>query len=274
MQGIYQIKNKNNNKIYIGSSSNITYRWNQHVYNLIFNIHPNYKLQSDFNRYEINNFEFSILELVENEKELLNVEQKYIDALEDIENNYNILSYSKYEYVDRIKDDYNIVDFSLSKKDIKNLIKNINICQHEKLNSIGEDKFSLSKGWYNKASEKDYKIIKNNISNFYTNITEDHIYWTCFMSYQRKVANKGYIKSFVGLQDIPKIKRNDLAFVMNIFSNPFIKRELGIYDNDYAIKILLHWILNVSDINKQINLYIPSLRMRNLLIDWIDSFNI
>ena len=34
MQGIYKIKNKINNKIYIGQSKNIIQRWEQHKRNL------------------------------------------------------------------------------------------------------------------------------------------------------------------------------------------------------------------------------------------------
>ena len=50
--GIYKITNIINNKIYIGSSSNISLRWNQHIEKLIYNLHENYKLQNDFNKYE------------------------------------------------------------------------------------------------------------------------------------------------------------------------------------------------------------------------------
>ena len=52
-----------------------------------------------------------------------------------------------------------------------------------------------------------------------------------------------------------------------------IKNKIKIDDSIYALKVLLKWIINVSDINKQIDIYIPSSRMRNMLTDWLNSFN-
>lgn len=45
MMGIYEIRNTINNKVYIGSSTNIPIRWKQHIEGLIYNCHENYKLQ-------------------------------------------------------------------------------------------------------------------------------------------------------------------------------------------------------------------------------------
>jgi group I intron endonuclease len=85
MQGIYEIKNKINNKVYIGQSNNIEWRWQQHGYLL-----NNYKsdsihLQHAWDKYGSENFEFSILEEVLdlsllNEKEIywINFKQSYL----------------------------------------------------------------------------------------------------------------------------------------------------------------------------------------------------
>lgn len=45
LQGIYQIKNIHNDKVYIGSSVNIGKRYTQHIYDLKYNIHQNHKLK-------------------------------------------------------------------------------------------------------------------------------------------------------------------------------------------------------------------------------------
>ena len=89
ISGIYQIKNRINNKKYIGHSINITYRWYTHTSNLMENIHPNKELQEDFNKYGIDVFDFSVLELVSGKKELIKREQDYLDKL-DFKNNYNV----------------------------------------------------------------------------------------------------------------------------------------------------------------------------------------
>jgi group I intron endonuclease len=268
--GIYKITNIINNKIYIGSSSNISLRWNQHIEKLIYNLHENYKLQNDFNKYGLEVFHFSILEIVKNNKKLFSREQDWIDSI-DVESNYNILSYANYEYVDRIKGKYdNILNFSLTKKEKKLLFSNLIICEHEKLNKIGDRKNNLSKSWYTRASKDDLIQLGKNTFNYTRNIIKtNEFYWTTFVSYQRNVAYKGNVKKFISLIDIPKVKYNTLIYLVNLYSNPSIKQKINIDDNQYALNLLLHWIVNVANINKEINIYIPSSRMRKLLTDWI-----
>ena len=60
--GIYCIKNKINNKMYIGKSINIFTRWCNHIYHLDLNNHQNKHLQQSWNKYGKTNFDFLILE--------------------------------------------------------------------------------------------------------------------------------------------------------------------------------------------------------------------
>jgi group I intron endonuclease len=63
ISGIYAIKNKTNNKLYIGSSVSPTQRWQkEHLPALNKNKHYNRHLQHSWNKYGENNFEFLILE--------------------------------------------------------------------------------------------------------------------------------------------------------------------------------------------------------------------
>lgn len=59
--GIYCIKNIKNNKVYIGQSSDVFSRLKKHYNNLIRNKHINKHLQSSFNKYGSDNFEYSII---------------------------------------------------------------------------------------------------------------------------------------------------------------------------------------------------------------------
>ena len=80
--GIYQIRNLINDKIYIGSAVNIRQRWYVHITRLRYNKHHSPHLQSAWNKYGEENFEFSILEECEPIKEtLLEREQYYLDIL-------------------------------------------------------------------------------------------------------------------------------------------------------------------------------------------------
>lgn len=62
--GIYQIKNTNNNKVYIGSAASFKNRWNQHKKDLIKGKHRNIHLQNAYNLHGADVWEFTVLEVV------------------------------------------------------------------------------------------------------------------------------------------------------------------------------------------------------------------
>lgn len=83
--GIYLIRNVINDKIYIGSTSNLKIRRNKHISDLKNNKHHSYHLQKAYNKYGESNFQFIIIELIENTNDintlkniLIELEQKYI----------------------------------------------------------------------------------------------------------------------------------------------------------------------------------------------------
>ncbi|HHZ02294.1 MAG TPA: GIY-YIG nuclease family protein [Tissierellia bacterium] len=87
--GVYAIKNRTNNKMYIGQSVNVRKRKSYHLWLLRTNNHFNPKLQSAFNKYGEENFEFVILEKC-NKDELDDKEIKYINRYNTINDGYNI----------------------------------------------------------------------------------------------------------------------------------------------------------------------------------------
>ena len=103
ISGIYKILNKTNGKFYIGSSSDINNRWNDHRKMLRKNRHDNQHLQHSWNKYGENNFDFLILNRYPN-SELLITEQKYLDDV-SIKNNLYNLSFiaGKIEMTDEIR---------------------------------------------------------------------------------------------------------------------------------------------------------------------------
>jgi len=84
---IYKILNKSNGKFYIGSAACWITRKKTHKYNLRHNKHVNTHLQNAWNKYGESNFEFIIVEEVQDKKDLLTREQFYIDLNKD---GYNI----------------------------------------------------------------------------------------------------------------------------------------------------------------------------------------
>lgn len=189
--GIYQITNIKNGKYYIGSSINITKRWDNHLENLIYNTHMNYKLQEDFNKYGIEAFNFSVVEIVKDRKFLLRREQEWLDGME-IENNYNIIGYSVWEHRGRITGNYDILNFKISKKKSELLRKNLVICERKKLNAIGEKETSLSKSWYGKVGADGLDLLSRHNCNYSRHIAgcgAKEFYWTAFFK-DAKIANR------------------------------------------------------------------------------------
>jgi len=90
MQGIYQIRNTANGKIYIGSSVDIERRWMEHEIRLNKNSHPNPHLQSSWNKYGEENFVFEVIEDVLRNEYLLVREQWFLDNIIRWGIDYNI----------------------------------------------------------------------------------------------------------------------------------------------------------------------------------------
>ena len=170
-----------------------------------------------------------------------------------------------------------------------------------KLNNIGcPDKINkrpLTDNWYkknkNSKEQLNLKLIKSNTESFFRNTAKtkaiDNM-WTTFKSYKHFIKGKGYTgKSNV--EDNEKYKQcfvpcnmkatNDyknkksLAYLINTYCNPtykqFFEQHGATIDEDlYALSELLQWIWRsqIRD-GKQINLYLPSLRMRELLGNWV-----
>lgn len=87
--GVYKITNNVNGKVYIGQSINIKNRWKDHINALNRKNSRCTLLQRAWNKYKQENFSFEILELCL-EDELDDVEIKYIEFYDAINNGYNI----------------------------------------------------------------------------------------------------------------------------------------------------------------------------------------
>jgi group I intron endonuclease len=90
--GIYKITNKQNGKIYIGSSLNIYQRFYMHRSNLSSGNHHSSHLQRAWDKYGKESFIFEIIEEVPDKNVLLEKEQYYMDTAKSYEreNGYNI----------------------------------------------------------------------------------------------------------------------------------------------------------------------------------------
>lgn len=192
-----------------------------------------------------------------------------------------------YAYLDDNKYRIHIKDnnYDTIEGNIKNKLNElINICDDDKLNAIGDNKYNLSHSWFNSSNNVSLvKTLKNNIINYFINKNKaktNTILWTTFKDQKDKLKGKGYTKSFISCNlraTNDYSDRYNLAYCINIFNQPFIKQffnSKGIEINQdlYALSELIQWLWR-SRIRKgeSINIYIPSSRIRNLLINWLND---
>ena len=163
----------------------------------------------------------------------------------------------------------------------------IHILDKKQMNEIGNPYHALAKNWYKARAYHDPDIIqlRRNMQNFFKNIThstKDNRIWTCFKDYSQKLIpdDGSYAGNFLQLM---ARATNDyahctnLAYMINRFEDPnllkFLTSRGCVIDQEQcALSDMLQWLWRSAIRNgKSINLYIPSRRMRELLISWMNT---
>ncbi len=169
----------------------------------------------------------------------------------------------------------------------------IKICDAPKLNAVGvreslRKQYPLSSAWYGKRENQQQIIqLRNNTYNFirnYAHADRDRVMWTTFKSYKKRLTPHSYATTTANAETWVQCgcrateqyaDRTCLAYLIDKHLNPGIVHFLGMrnirIDNDeYALSDALQWIFR-SAIRRgnEIELYIPSQRMRNLVNSWL-----
>lgn len=149
----------------------------------------------------------------------------------------------------------------------------IHIIDHDKLNSVGEDKHALSKKWFYDENKNLLEKLGKHTTNYFHNICKAKsadCLWTTFDETKSLINGKCFRKGFISLNnDEDLTDRIYLAFLCNLFY-PTNDNIEGITESNYALSEMLQfiWRSAIRD-GKEIWVYIPSIRMRNLLKKWI-----
>ena len=192
----------------------------------------------------------------------------------------NNIEYKKYSI-----QDYTLVSFDQKQAYDKGKIKELINIYDGKLNIIGERRTALSLNWF-----KDYpdsrKKLKDNIFNYFRNIQKarsEKIIWTTFKSCRPQIQGNGYRKRFISCNTRATneyIDCNFLAYCCNRFMSPDYVDYFELFDvkvdqDLFALSELLQWLWRSSiRIDKPVSIYIPSKRMRELLIGWLNNPNL
>ena len=202
--------------------------------------------------------------------------QKYYFDLHNIEYEYYIVSTDVWNNpVFDKKDDY-------TDKEVKQRLKKMIYIYEGTLNKIGDDKYSLSKSWYENKKHL-HKQLKNNTLNYFNNIMKtksNENMWGTFKDYKSKISGKGYTKGHVSITARSTNEfqhKKVLAYTVNRFLSPILEgyfhsKGIKINQDVFALSEIVQWVWRSAIRNDEdINIYIPSSRMRGLFLSWLDD---
>ncbi len=181
--GLYIIRNKENNKIYIGCSiKSVKHRLNEHFKMLLRNKHHSYKLQKDYNKFGKDVFEaYQIASLLEKDKDMIVIiECDLIKEYNSVDSGYNICYFSANPYgrkhSEETKEKKRLLSLSKAKTVLQFDLYDNFICEYtnsteaaEKLGYSSETINSSCRGWrrsaygykwkYKGDIDKSYKVV-------------------------------------------------------------------------------------------------------------------
>ena len=174
---------------------------------------------------------------------------------------------------------YTTETFGKKGKDFKSLIQIVN---DDKLNKIGDRITALSSS--SQVNNRTYNDqLKKNLVNLFNHkhkVPKEERLWCCYKGAFNSIKGFGYTKNFlaVGTKATNNYAHTSVvAFTVNLFANPIIARHLQtkgitIDENKLALGEMIQWLYR-SRIRKDESIvaYIPSRRMRELLIDWLNG---
>jgi hypothetical protein len=188
-----------------------------------------------------------------------------------------------YKSVAKVGDRYELIDY-YKNSDMSKIRKLINVYEG-KLNAVGDGKFTFSSSDMKKLKNRPAitKLIQNNIYNYFKHITNSNssdTMWTTFKDSKSLLKGKGYTKGFVSCncRATNEYKdRTSMAYICNRFSDPYILQfftanGVEVDDDAVALSELVQWIFRSAvREGKEVNIFIPSERMRGLLLDWLNK---
>lgn len=156
-----------------------------------------------------------------------------------------------------------------------------------RLNEIGDSRTALSVNWYHRRGKNgaDVSKLRRNLHNFFCRkcrVQKGQRLWTTYAEYSKWLFGQDnrYSDSFLSCTARATNAFKEataVAYLVNRYINPNLqgflyKRGIKLDGDMFALSEMLQWIWRsaIRD-GKEITLYIPSKRMRNLLIRWLND---
>lgn len=196
-----------------------------------------------------------------------------------------------YEYYsvefDSTNNKYILTEYKSDLDDRKILKSKINIYQGVMNNNyfLKENMFKseLSSSWLKKSDESSVKQLSDNLNNYFRNIHRvkgNEILWTTLKGLKDDLKGKGYTKRYIALNTRATNNYSNsrvIAYIYNRYMNPieenFFKfHGVNVNEDLLAVSDLIQYIFRSTIRNgNNIELYLPSRRMRELLIKYLNG---
>lgn len=267
---VYRFTNRDGKIVYVGRTTNLARRFlnHEHLTDYIRKIeYIECATAADMAWKEIYYINFFANEATTNTAEL------YSGGVTDLHLNDEWKTYSRCISNYTIDEERILANQDLiQEKMLISKIPLIHILDHERLNSIGDGKYDLTRKWfYDDSKQKDLIQLGKHVTNYFRNICKaksTECQWTTYDEMAQLIKGKTFRKGFISLNEDNTTDRIYLAFLCNPFYP--IGQNSTINEDDFALSELLQFIWRSAIRNgKDISLYVPSNRMRNLLKRWI-----
>ncbi|NUF12766.1 hypothetical protein [Acinetobacter oleivorans] len=176
--------------------------------------------------------------------------------------------------------DYELIKFGNKPSQIKHLI---NISDNQHINKIGLKPTALSSSQFKSNKKALCEELSKNLDNYFRNHAKakkaDRL-WTSFKESATAIAGTRYKEEWLAFNTKATNEyreKSNLAYLLNLYPNPMVVKASAmkgypVKEDVFALSEMVQWIWR-STIREgnEINLYVPSSRMRSLLEDWLDD---
>jgi len=173
------------------------------------------------------------------------------------------------------------------KADKSKIRERINVYSGKLNDNISKKDNMLSATWSKSAYNKNELLqLKNNFYNYCRNVLKadsKKIMWTTFKHCKKDLTGKGYTNGFVSCNCRATnnfVDKTCLIYGVNWYENPeivkfFSQHGITINQNEIALSTMLQWVwrsnIRVSNSNEIVSIYIPSVRMRSIFLNWLNE---
>lgn len=179
---------------------------------------------------------------------------------------------------------YELIQFGNKPSQIKHLI---NISDNKHINEVGLKTTALSSSQFKTNKKALCEQLSKNLDNYFRNhakAKKNDRLWTSFKEAQGSIAGIRYKDEWLAFNTKATNEFKDktnLAYIINLYPNPMVVKASAmkgypIKEDVFALSEMVQWIWR-SAIREgnEINIYVPSSRMRTLLQRWLnDEFEI